>query len=79
MNYKLIYILLLLTSCVPKDLSENYKKKIIFTESFSNQGFALIFDENLKQKEIISKKIDNRSLMIFQSQDYKFCYMFCDF
>ncbi len=66
MNYKLIYILLLLTSCVPKDLSENYKKKIIFTESFSNQGFALIFDENLKQKKIISKKIDNRSLIIFQ-------------
>ena len=56
MNYKLIYILLLLTSCVPKDLSENYKKKIIVTESFSNQGFALIFDENLKQKKIISKK-----------------------
>jgi len=66
MNCKLIFILLLLTSCVPKDLSENYKKKIIFTEYFSNQGFALIFDDMLKKQKIVSKKMDNRSLIIFQ-------------
>lgn len=66
MNYKLIIILLLLTSCTPKDISENYKKKIIFTDSFSNQGFALIFDDNLKKQKIISRKMDNRSLIVFQ-------------
>jgi len=65
MNYKII-ILLLLASCTQKDLSQNYKKKIIFSEAFSNQGFALIFNENLKKKKIISKKMDDRSLIIFQ-------------
>ena len=50
MNYKII-ILLLLASCTQKDLSQNYKKKIIFSEAFSNQGFALIFNENLKKKK----------------------------
>tara|TARA_B100001029_G_scaffold179131_1_gene187631 strand:- start:2107 stop:2865 length:759 start_codon:yes stop_codon:yes gene_type:complete len=66
MNYKAIFILLFITSCVPKDLSENYKKKITFTESFSNQGFALIFNEELNKQKVVSKKMDNRSLIIFQ-------------
>ncbi len=67
MNYKIIiFLLLLLSSCTPKDLSQNYKKKIIFSESFSNQGFALIFNENLKKQKIISKKMDDRSMIIFQ-------------
>ena len=66
MNYKIIILLLLLSSCTQKDLSQNYKKKIIFSEAFSNQGFALIFNENLKKQKIISKKMDDRSLIIFQ-------------
>ena len=67
MNYKIIFFLLfLLPSCTQKDLSQNYKKKIIFSEAFSNQGFALIFNENLKKQKIISKKMDDRSLIIFQ-------------
>ena len=67
MNYKIIFFLLfLLSSCTQKDLSQNYKKKIIFSEAFSNQGFALIFNENLKKQKIISKKMDDRSLIIFQ-------------
>ena len=67
MNYKIFFFLLfLLSSCTQKDLSQNYKKKIIFSEAFSNQGFALIFNENLKKQKIISKKMDDRSLVIFQ-------------
>ena len=67
MNYKIIiFLLFLLSSCTQKDLSQNYKKKIIFSEAFSNQGFALIYNENLKKQKIISKKMDNRSLIIFQ-------------
>ncbi len=31
-----------------------------------NKGFALIFDNNLYEKKIISKKIEERSLIIFQ-------------
>ena len=67
MNYKIIFFLFFLfSSCTQKDLSQNYKKKIIFSEAFSNQGFALIFNENLKKQKIISKKMDDRSLIIFQ-------------
>ena len=67
MNYKIIiFLLFLLSSCTQKDLSQNYKKKIIFSEAFSNQGFALIYNENLKKQKIISKKMDDRSLIIFQ-------------
>ena len=66
MNYKIIIIFLLLASCVPKNLSENYKKKIVFSQYFSNQGFALIFHDDLKKQKIVSKKMDNRSLIIFQ-------------
>ena len=67
MNYKIIiFLLFLLTSCTQKDLSQNYKKKIIFSEAFTNTGFALIFNDNLKKQKIISKKMDDRSLIIFQ-------------
>ena len=38
----------------------------IFDNSFSNKGFALIYNENLFENKIISKKIDERSLIIFQ-------------
>ena len=34
--------------------------------NFSNKGFALIYDDNLYKKKIISKKINERSLTIFQ-------------
>ena len=66
MNYKLIVFFLFLTSCVPEDLSENYKKEIIFLEVFSNRGFALTFDKSLKKQKIISKSIDDRALIVFQ-------------
>jgi rare lipoprotein A (peptidoglycan hydrolase) len=60
-----ILIFLLLMSCSNK----NFQKKSmnnIFDNSFSNKGFALIYNENLFENKIISKKIDERSLIIFQ-------------
>ena len=35
-------------------------------DPFINKGFALIYNENLLKEKIISKKIDERSLIIFQ-------------
>ena len=53
------------------DTSNNINKSndIIFNNSFSNfsnKGFALIYDDSLKKKKIISKRIEDRSLIIFQ-------------
>ncbi|MDB9807781.1 hypothetical protein OAB83_00475 [Candidatus Pelagibacter sp.] len=42
------------------------KPNLILKENFSNKGFALIYNEDLYNKKIISKKIDKRSLTIFQ-------------
>ena len=37
----------------------------ISDQKYSNTGFALIYDDELKKEKKISKKIDNRSLLIF--------------
>ena len=68
MNYKnYIYILtiILLNSCTIDNLSTN---KVIydFHNKFNNKGFALIYTEELYKEKIVSKKIDERSLLIFQ-------------
>ncbi len=54
-----------------KDTPDNINKDndIIFKYSFSNfsnKGFTLIYDDSLKKKKIISKRIEDRSLIIFQ-------------
>ena len=33
---------------------------------FSNKGFALVYSEDLYKQKIVSKKINERSLIIFQ-------------
>ena len=54
-----------------KDTSVNINKgndvilKYSFS-NFSNKGFTLIYDDSLKKKKIISKRIEDRSLIIFQ-------------
>ena len=67
MNYKNLIILALafiLTGCNEYGLNE---KKIIQTPilKYKNSGFALIYNDDLKKKNKISKKINNRSLHIF--------------
>ena len=64
MNYKFFLLIFLLCSCASNDI--NKSKDIIFKDSFSNKGFALVFDDSFKKKKIISKVIEDRSLIIFQ-------------
>lgn len=63
MNYKIIifFVLIFIYSCAP------VKKKIdvSFKEVFSNSGFSLVYDNELNS-EIVTKRIDDRSLIIFQ-------------
>ncbi|WP_435167776.1 hypothetical protein [Candidatus Pelagibacter bacterium nBUS_28] len=67
MNYKILIIIIsifFLVSCE----QNNINKKIVNQKTFDkykNSGFALIYSANLKKGKKITKKIDNRSLLIF--------------
>ena len=64
MNYKYLLLIFFLCSCTSNNI--NKSKDIIFKDSFSNKGFTLIYNDALKKKRIITKKIEERSLIIFQ-------------
>jgi len=50
-----------MSACTTQDKELKYSSSV----KYSNSGFALIFDKNLIKNKIISKKIDERSLVIF--------------
>ena len=61
----IIFLVIILTSC------ETTNKKVITNKefkNFSNDGFALIFNNDIFKKRIVSKKIDQRSLIIFNNK-----------
>ena len=65
MSYRyIILIFFFLFGCTnnSKDLANN---KVY--EVYSNKGFTLIYNDDLFKKKIISKKIDNRSLTLFNN------------
>ena len=67
MSYKNIFLIsfyLLLVNCTTNTLTKN--KIDIIQNNYSNTGFALVYNESLYNQKIISKKIDERSLVIFQ-------------
>ena len=63
-NFFLILLIVLITSCAPN----NYKTVNVdpIFEKFSNNGFALIYNDKLYNDKTISKKMDERDLIIFQ-------------
>ena len=61
-NSFLICVLLFLSNCT----TNSYKSNIADINSYSNRGFALIYNDNLYEKKIVSNKISERSLIIFQ-------------
>ena len=68
MNYKIIFIIILvfLTSCKHSNEPRvNYKNKFVF---FSNKGFAMIYTDGLLKENIVSNKIEDRSLIVFNSK-----------
>jgi len=70
MNFKrfiLIFLILFLSAC--NQFDKNAKSIIyISDQKYSNTGFALIYDDELKKEKKVSKKIDNRSLLIFHNK-----------
>ena len=64
MNFKFIKIfivVLLLKACNQYEISEKKKDNLRFEKKYKNIGFALIYNENLKD----IKKLDDRSLKIY--------------
>ena len=64
-NIFFITIFLFLTNCTTVTLDKN-KPQSTMINAYSNKGFALVFSEELYKQKIINKKIDERSLIIFQ-------------
>ena len=70
MNFKkilLIFSILFLSACNQFDKNNN-SLTYISDQKYSNTGFALIYEEQLNKQKKISRKIDNRSLLIFHNK-----------
>ena len=70
MNYKII--LLILTTFILAGCNQDTqnKKSIKFSpeQKYKNTGFTLVYNNDLKKEKKISKRIDNRALIIFHKK-----------
>ena len=66
-SYSYLLAFLLFINCTSVNL-ENNIPNLVLQKSYSNKGFALIYNEDLFKKKFISNKIDERSLIIFQKK-----------
>ena len=67
MNYKILIVTIfafLLFGCEQNKLNKIEIDKKTF-DKYKNSGFALVYNKELKSKKKITKKLDNRSLLIF--------------
>jgi hypothetical protein len=76
MNYKIFYfisLIIFLSGCnqYDKNKSLDYSVK----DKYKNSGFAIIYNDQLKKEKKVSKKIDNRSLLIFHKKLKKNSYV----
>jgi len=66
MHCRLLIILffIFLTGCEQNNFNRNISNQEIVTK-YKNSGFTLVYNDVLKKEKKITKKIDNRSLLIF--------------
>jgi len=64
-SFLFIITCVFLSNCSTSSLIDNKQNKTI-VNGFSNKGFALVYNEDLHKQKIIGKKIDERSLIVFQ-------------
>ena len=64
-NIFIIIFLIILNSCVDHPNSK-LSNNLPVLEKFKNSGFTLVYQKNLFDKKFITKKIDERELIIFQ-------------
>jgi len=63
---KYILIFIIFASCTTIEKVPSISKNQIKSDSFISRGFTLVYKDSLKDDKIISKKLDKRSLIIFQ-------------
>ena len=66
-NVLLIITIVFLSNCTTGNLLKNKPSKTLLINGYTNSGFALIYSEDLFIKKIISERINERSLVIFQN------------
>ena len=69
MNFRfLLLITLFILSACKQELYKDEKINIISEQKYKNTGFTLVYNNKLKKEKKISKKIDNRALVIFHKK-----------
>ncbi len=67
MNYKIVILLLFLTfSCTNQNIVKKKDANNIIFQEYSNNGFTLIYSNDLFKNKIINKKLNERDLLVFQ-------------
>lgn len=64
-NYLLGIFCLLLSNCTGLETASK-KPTVLFDNSFTKKGFALVYNNKLYKDKTVSAKLDERSLIIFQ-------------
>jgi len=67
MNFKKIILIISIFFLIGCNQHRENDKPVVFSSNlkYKNTGFALVYSDKLKKDKKISKKIDNRSLLIF--------------
>ena len=67
MNFKKFYIIffLILSNCTVYN-QDIVSPELLNKKSFINKGFALLYSDNLYKEKVVTKKINDRDLIIFQ-------------
>ena len=67
MNFKflLLIITFFILSACNQEIHKDDKINVISEQKYKNTGFTLVYNNSLKNEKKISKKIDERSLVIF--------------
>jgi hypothetical protein len=63
-NFIFLIFFLFISNCTKEYVVK--KDNIIFKDNFTNRGFTLVYTDKLYEEKIISNKLDERSLIIFQ-------------
>ena len=68
MNYKVFFIIffIFISSCANQNLNKKKNSETVIFHKYSNNGFTLVYNDQLYKKRIVSKKLNNRDLLVFQ-------------
>ena len=67
MSYKVFILLLMLTfSCTNQNLNKKKSLDPVIYQKYSNNGFALIYSDDLFKSKIVNKKLHDRELFVLQ-------------